>query len=270
MPRAEAASLLDRPRIVTIETNRKETDIVDTITFKDLKGAPAGRPGQFLMVWAPGVDEVPMSLTIVGERKAFAFHKKGQATEALHALKKGDRFGVRGPYGHGFDLGKAKKVLAIGGGTGVAALASLIGTKGIKLTFAIGAKTAGELLYNDRIKRSGCELIVTTDDGTRGRKGFVSVASIELLKERDFDLVATCGREIMMLKIIEACTKARVPVQCSTERFMKCGIGICDSCSMGGLQVCRDGPVLSGKQLLAVEEFGKWKRGPSGGRERLC
>jgi dihydroorotate dehydrogenase electron transfer subunit len=51
---------------------------------------------------------------------------------------------------------------------------------------------------------------------------------------------------------------------------MKCGIGICDSCSMGGLQLCKDGPVIDGKTLLTMEEFGKWRRGPSGKREPLC
>jgi len=267
VPRGAEAQV-DRPRIVVVESNRKETPIVNTIAFKD-KGAPPGRPGQFLMVWVPGVDEVPMSLTQLGDRKAFAFHRKGQATEALYALEKDDRFGVRGPYGHGFELGKAKKVLAVGGGTGIAALSSLLDTKGVKLTFAIGSKTAVDLLYEGRIKKAGCELVVTTDDGTKGRKGFVSVAAIELIKERDPDLVVTCGPEIMMLKVAEACIKARVPVQCSTERYMKCGIGICDSCSMGGLQLCKDGPVLDGKTLLTMEEFGKWRRGPSGKREPL-
>jgi len=269
VPSREEVVLLDRPRIVSVEANRQETPIVNTITFMD-KGAPPGSPGQFLMVWVPGVDEVPMSLTSLGERKAFAFHRKGQATDALYALKKGDRFGVRGPYGHGFELGKAKKVLAVGGGTGIAALSSLLGTKGVRFTFAIGSKTASDLLYEGRIKKAGCELFLTTDDGTKGRKGFVSVAAIELIKVRDYDLVITCGPEIMMLKFAEACVKARVPIQCSTERYMKCGIGICDSCSMGGLQLCKDGPVIDGKTLLTMEEFGKWRRGPSGKREPLC
>lgn len=259
----------DRPRIVTVLTNKKETDIVNTITFKDLKGAPPGRPGQFMMVWAPGVDEVPMSITRLGEVKAFAFHRKGQATEAMYSLKTGDQLGIRGPYGNGFELGKAKKVLAVGGGTGIAVLASLLGTKGVKFTFAIGAKTACELLYVDRIKKAKAEVVLTTDDGSKGIKGFVSNAALGLMKERDFDLVVSCGPEVMMLKMAEACAKARVPIQCSTERYMKCGIGICDSCSMGGLQVCKDGPIFDGKTLLAVEEFGKWKRGPSGKRERL-
>ena len=261
---------VDRPRIVTVLSNKAETDIVNTITFNDLKGAPPGRPGQFLMVWVPGVDEVPMSLTQLGPKKAFAFHRKGQATEAIFKLKIGDRFGLRGPYGHGFELGKAKRVLIVGGGTGIASLASVVGAKDVKFTFALGSKTAKDLLYESRLRRSGCDLVVTTDDGTKGIKGFVSVAAIELMKERKFDLVLACGPEIMMLKMTQACQTAKIPIQCSTERYMKCGIGICDSCSMGGLQVCKDGPVFTGEQLLQIEEFGKWKRGPSGKKERLC
>jgi len=261
---------LDRPRIVTVLSNSVETDIVNTITFNDHKGAPIGKPGQFIMVWVPGIDEVPMSLTRLGPTKAFAFHRKGQATEAIFKLKKADRFGIRGPYGHGFELGKAKKVLIVGGGTGIAALSSVVGAKGVKFTFALGSKTAQDLLYESRLKRSGCDVIVATDDGTKGIKGFVSVAAIALMKEKKFDLVLACGPEIMMLKMAQACHSARVPIQCSTERYMKCGVGICDSCAMGGFQVCKDGPVFSGEQLLQIEEFGKWKRGPSGKKERLC
>jgi dihydroorotate dehydrogenase electron transfer subunit len=266
----ETVRPLDRPRIVTVLSNKVETDIVNTITFEDHKGAPAGKPGQFLMVWIPGVDEVPMSLTQLGSKKAFAFHRKGQATEAIFKLKKGDKFGIRGPYGHGFELGKAKKVLIVGGGTGIAALASVVGTKGVKFTFALGSKTAKDILYEARLKRSACEVVVTTDDGTKGIKGFVSGAAIELMKKKNFDLVLACGPEIMMLKMAQACLKAKVPFQGSTERYMKCGVGLCDSCSMGGFQVCKEGPVFSGKQLLDIEEFGKWKRGPSGKKERLC
>jgi dihydroorotate dehydrogenase electron transfer subunit len=268
--RKDESHSFDRPRIVTVDSNKVETAIVNTLSFKDLPNSPPGLPGQFIMVWLPGIDEVPMSLTQLGDKKAIAFHHKGQATEALFRLKKGDRFGIRGPYGHGFELGKAKHVLIVGGGTGIAALASVMGAKNVKFTFAIGAKTASELLYASRIKRAGCELVIATDDGTKGFKGFVSVTAIGLMKEKHFDLVLSCGPEVMMKKMAEHCVKAGIPIQCSTERYMKCGVGICDSCSMGGLQVCKDGPIFTGAQLLHLEEFGKWKRGPSGKRERLC
>jgi dihydroorotate dehydrogenase electron transfer subunit len=259
----------DRPRAVPVVENRKETHIVRTLTVADLDLAPAGTPGQFLMVWIPGVDEVPMSLTSTGKRKSFAVHNKGEATGALHSLEVKDRIGIRGPYGKGFDLAGARKVLAVVGGTGVAPVAPLIEAGDADFTVVAGAQTAKELLYIGRLEETGAEVHVTTDDGTKGQKGFATDEAFRILKARDFDLVVTCGPELMMRKLAEGCVKKGIPCQCSTERYMKCGIGICDSCSLGGLQVCRDGPVLPGELLLEQEEFGRSRRGPSGKKEPL-
>lgn len=259
----------DRPRILPVKENRKETDIVRTITFQDNEGEDAGQAGQFVMVWIPGIDEVPMSLTRVGDLKAFAVHDKGEATAAMHRLNEGDRIGIRGPYGNGFRISKARKVLAVAGGTGIAPLAPLLEAGKAEYTVVVGAQTAKELLYVNRLKEVGLEPVITTDDGTGGRKGFATDATIELLQTKGFDLTITCGPEIMMRKVAEACKMIKMPCQCSTERFMKCGIGICDSCSMDRLQVCKHGPVLLGDDLIEIPEFGKWRRGASGKREPL-
>jgi len=259
----------DRPRTVLVVENRKDTHIVRTLTVADLDLAPAGSPGQFLMVWIPGVDEVPMSLTTTGPRKSFAVHNKGEATAALHTLKVKDKIGIRGPYGKGFDLAGAKKVLAVVGGTGVAPVAPFIEAGGAEFTVVAGAQTAKELLYIERLGESGAEVHITTDDGTKGRKGFATDEAYRILEAKDFDLLVTCGPELMMKKLAEVCVKKGIPCQCSTERYMKCGIGICDSCGLGGLQVCKDGPVLPGAVLLEKAEFGKWRRGPSGKKEPL-
>jgi dihydroorotate dehydrogenase electron transfer subunit len=64
----------------------------------------------------------------------------------------------------------------------------------------------------------------------------------------------------MMKKIVDIANKMEIPIQASLERYMKCGIGMCDSCSINGLQVCRDGPVFSGDVLKNLEEFGKRRR----------
>lgn len=262
--------MVDRPRMVKVEKNQEETYIVRTITFNDMDEAPGGRPGQFVMVWLPGIDEIPMSLTRVGRSKAFAVHDKGEATHALHGLGKGSKIWIRGPYGKGFDLGRARKVLAVAGGTGIAPLAPVIEAGQAEFTVVVGAQTAKELLYLKRLEKAGIEPLVTTDDGTAGRKGFATDATIELLQSKGFDLVLTCGPEVMMRKVAEACQMIRMPCQCSTERYMKCGIGICDSCALGGYQVCKDGPVFDGETLLKVPEFGSWRRGPSGKREPLA
>jgi dihydroorotate dehydrogenase electron transfer subunit len=259
---------LDRPRIVKLLEKKKETELVTTLRFDD--DADAG-PGQYVMVWVPGVDEIPMSLTYLGPRKGIAVHAKGEATKALVSIGVGDRVGLRGPYGNGFRAVRGK-ALVVAGGTGIASLSPLIETlskKGPKPTVVIGAKTAGELLYVKRVKKLGADVIITTDDGTEGRKGFATDAASEQLSKAKFKQVYTCGPEIMMKAVAEMGRCHHVPVQVSLERFMKCGIGICDACAVSGIQVCIEGPVFCGQTALELVEFGKYRRGPSGLKERL-
>ena len=90
---------------------------------------------------------------------------------------------------------------------------------------------------------------------------------IKILKEnKKFDLIITCGPEIMMKKVVDIANKYNIPVQVSLERYMKCGIGICGQCCVDdeGLCVCKDGPVFWGDKLKYISEFGKYKRDASG------
>jgi len=64
--------------------------------------------------------------------------------------------------------------------------------------------------------------------------------------------------------MVELAGRHNIPIQCSLERYMKCGLGICGSCQLGKYTVCRDGPVFTGEQLAGIEEFGKWKRDAAG------
>ena len=107
----------------------KITDIItethDTKTFI-LDKAIDAKPGQFVMVWIPGIDEKPFTITEKARHLAITAKKKGKATSAMHSMKKGDILGIRGPYGNGtFDLEKKKKIILAGGGYGTLGLALL-------------------------------------------------------------------------------------------------------------------------------------------------
>ena len=111
------------PKITKILDIRNEAKNVKTITFKYPNKS---KPGQFFMIWIPGVDEIPMSVSYLDKDiKGITFKKIGNATSALYKLKKGDNIGVRGPYGNGFQL-KGKQVLFVGGGTGIATIAPAV------------------------------------------------------------------------------------------------------------------------------------------------
>jgi dihydroorotate dehydrogenase electron transfer subunit len=263
-----AQRALHRPRIVTICEKKAQTPLVTTIRWKDRTKA---RPGQYVMVWVPGVDEIPMSLCDTGDIKGIAVHAKGEATSALVKLKVGDHIGIRGPYGHGFRH-RPGKCLVVAGGTGIACLAPLVerlARRWPRPSVVIGAKTRTELLFVERMRRTGAEVVVTTDDGTAGRKGFATDAAYELLNRNRYTAIFSCGPEKMMRITASLARCQSAPIQLSLERYMKCGIGICDSCSMGGLHICIEGPVLDSRRVVGLPEFGSSRRDACGRKEKL-
>jgi dihydroorotate dehydrogenase electron transfer subunit len=227
-------------------------------------------PGQFLMVWVPGVDEVPMSASFVYGEKGITVKEVGEATKALSRLRAGDMIGVRGPYGRGFELGPGR-TLVVGGGSGMASLlaaAEFIGDPA-RVDVLIGARTSSELIFVQRARGLSDEVHVSTDDGSEGRKGTVVDMAREYLGKKGYAAVLCCGPERMLVALLAACEEAGVPCQLSLERFMKCGTGLCGSCAIDGLRVCADGPVFPGEVLRKLPEFGSSKRDECGRRIKL-
>ncbi len=223
-------------------------------------------PGQFIMVWIPGVDEVPMGLSTIGSTMGITVHRVGDATEKMHAMNEGDKIGIRGPYGRGFDI-QGSKLLVIGGGTGIASLMPAVEAavrQGKSVDVAIGALTAEELLFADRAQEVGTNLKLATDDGSEGFHGFVSDLASELLIESEYDQILTCGPEAMMKKVIELGMEHNIRTQVSMERFMRCGLGVCGSCAFDGLRICTDGPVFDSEEVYEKADFNNRRRDPAG------
>ncbi len=236
----------------------------------------SAKPGQFIMLWLPEVDEIPIS---IGWQEEDEFHlgiaKVGDFTEALFKnVKVGDRLGIRGPFGKPFDLKDSKKIMLIGGGSGTPPMLSLAQKakkKGIETTVVLGARTKELLLYENKFKELDCDLHVATNDGSKGHKGYCTDIVEEKLKTHEIDCIYTCGPELMMYKIAEIAKENNIECQVSLERFMKCGFGICGQCCIDGtgLRVCKDGPVFDSKIALQHQEFGKYRRTASGIKENL-
>lgn len=255
------------PHITSILKGTTEARDVKTFTFNHPGDII---PGQFFMIWVPGVDEIPMGISYFNEDvKAITFRKVGDATTALYRLKDGDRFGVRGPYGKGFNI-EGKHILFVGGGTGIAMIAPAVEQalkKKISSTVILGVKTKNDLFFEDRLRKCGANVYVSTDDGSAGYKGLASDLAKELMEKHQFTSVLTCGPEIMMKKLLNQCKN--VQFQASLERYMKCGIGLCGQCCIDkGLRVCVEGPVFDGKTLQQVEDFGIYHRDAAGRRVR--
>jgi dihydroorotate dehydrogenase electron transfer subunit len=251
---------MNQPKILKIEKIVNEAKDLKSFFFKyslDVK------PGQFIMVWIPGLDERPMAVSYHKKNEfAFTTLAVGKFTHALHALKKGDKVGIRGPYGNGFSI--KNKACVVGGGIGMAPLSPLI--EKLKAPIIInGARSKNQLLYLKRFKN----MIITTDDGTCGRKCFTTEVLEEVLKNKKIKIVYTCGPEIMMKKILDICNKHKVECEASLERIMKCGFGVCGSCMINEVMVCKDGPVFNSKQLNKMSEFGNFARLKSGKKVTL-
>jgi len=259
------------PRIVKVEKNKNETDEIFSLTVRD-KACADAKPGQFAMIWIPGVDEIPMSIfPIDNETAMFVVKNVGEATQALVQKKIGDKIGVRGPYGTFFKPRRKGPVLLVGGGTGIVPLAFLmrnLSKTRTTTTLVIGARTKSQLFFLGRTARmlSGkSKTIVATDDGTRGVKGFASEIAVDLLDKDNYTAVFACGPEQMIRTLFDTCEQKNIPLQASLERIMKCGIGICGSCCIGEYRVCAEGPVFQHTQLREVaDELGRWTRDHSG------
>ncbi len=252
--------------VVAVSGRVEETPSTVTLRFPF---AAAADPGQFVMLWIPGDDELPMSLSYTdGPSKGVTVKAMGSTSRRVLDIAPGTAIGIRGPYGNAFDL-SPRRVLIVAGGSGAAVLAPAADRAralGAEVTVALGATRAPELLFRDRFRAMDARVEVATDDGSEGAKGFVTAVAARLLGESPFDAVWTCGPEVMMRKVIEAARPRGVPVFCSVERHMKCALGMCDACALGPYHVCEDGPVFSAEHLARTPDFGVFHRDSSGRR----
>jgi dihydroorotate dehydrogenase electron transfer subunit len=261
----------NKMRTTQIVRIRTDSPSVKTYTFIDRLSAKA-KPGQFLMLWIPGIDEIPLSVLDAGEGLVSVSVKAvGDATRHLHTLEAGATVGVRGPFGNSFTESRGR-VLLVGGGTGTAPLlflAKKLAAKTERLSFVEGAKTKNELLYVQELEGICNEksLTTTTEDGTAGLQCLVTQPLAGLLDKEKFDMIYTCGPEVMVKKIFEMTEERKLPIEASLERLMRCGIGLCGSCVVGKYRVCRDGPVFNAAQLREMKaELGISKLGFDGSR----
>ena len=224
-------------------------------------------PGQYVMVWIRGVDEVPMSFS---GPDTITVQSVGEATQALFQFGKGDSLGLRGPLGNGFIL-RGEKILLIGGGVGTAPLAFLgeqARSQGLEVAYLIGFRSKDDLVFESRFEALG-DTYITTDDGSAGIPGRVA-EGLKGLNLLEYDQIYICGPEMMMWDIISRTREHAGKTQACINRYFKCAAGICGSCCLdpGGVRVCVEGPVIMADRLLE-SEFGRYRRGPSGGKG-LC
>ncbi|MCC7553634.1 MAG: dihydroorotate dehydrogenase electron transfer subunit [Methanobacteriaceae archaeon] len=261
------------PNVLKIRDIIYETPSVKTFIFDwDMKINGIPKPGEFVMVWN-FKNEKPMAVSFIDKfnnKIGITVKNVGEFTDDIHKLSIGDKLGIRGFYGNGFNTDLTdKKILAIGAGVGMGpikafALDSIL--KNLDLDILIAAVTKEELLFVDDLKNKGFNVSTCTNDGTCGFKGYATDKAIDLLKNNNYDEVIVCGPEGMMIEIFDLFEKHNINGQYSMERYMKCAIGICGQCCVDntGWRICVEGPVFSSEDLKKINEFGKYKRDAKG------
>lgn len=216
-----------------------------------LDAALPAQPGQFVMVWIPGIEERPFTI-MDDDPFSLTVARVGSFSKALAALQPGDRVWVRGPMGHGFaPIGH--RHLLVGGGSGTASLTLLakrLRDRGDEVVAAVGARTADALMLVWRLEELDCRVILATDDGSAGHHGTVLDAVAPLLESRWPDGIYGCGPEHMLRALAHRAAALDIPAWVSMERVMKCGLGVCGACHCGDRLVCADGPVFPADEFL--------------------
>jgi NAD(P)H-flavin reductase len=245
-----------------------ERELDDTFTL-DLEPPGDGwsfAPGQFTMLYAFGVGEVPISIS--GDpgdpsRLVQTIRAAGSVTDALTSVSPGDVVGVRGPFGTSWPTKAVEggDLLIITGGIGLAPLRPAIlevlehRDRYDNVTLLYGARSPSDLLFADELQawrgRFDLDVLITVDHGDRVWRGPVGVVT-SLIGRASFDpetaTAFVCGPEIMMRFTLQDLERKGITddrMYVSMERNMKCGIGLCGHCQLGRFFTCTDGPVLS-------------------------
>ncbi|PLX02245.1 MAG: dihydroorotate dehydrogenase electron transfer subunit [Marinilabiliales bacterium] len=222
---------------------------------------PEIKPGNFAEIKVPDSADIflrrPISVLDVNyEKKTISFYIKaiGKGTRKLGQLNIGQTVNIVYPLGNQFVVQDEKKVLIVGGGSGIAPFVLLgreLQSKDVDVTFLMGGRTKNDIFLTDEFSKYG-KVEVTTEDGSRGEKGMVTHHSL-FKSEFDFDKVYTCGPDPMMKAVAKIAESKGILCEASLENMMACGIGACLCCVTpthdGNKVVCTEGPVFNTKEL---------------------
>lgn len=266
------------PQVVNVDEIKDEAPEVKTFYMsfldKEIERQFKIKSGQFIMCTVFGAGEFAVSLPPSPENDRFHITVRavGKVTHALHALRPGDKLGVRGPFGNGFPFEeiKGKNIIYVAGGIGLIPLrSSIIHALQHRQDFGriillYGSRSSRDLLYQEDIKEwkktAGFETFITIDraePGWDGEVGFVNTLIEKANVPVDNTVAFVCGPPIMFNSVIDDFLRRGMSedaIISTLERQMKCGIGKCQHCAIGRTLVCTDGPVYTYRQIKTLGE----------------
>jgi NAD(P)H-flavin reductase len=262
------------PAPYRVAGRHRDTADTWTLELEAAEGEPiVPLPGQFTMLYAFGVGEVPISVSRVRNgRLVQTIRAVGATSRALCATRRGASVGVRGPYGSAWpiDAAEGADVAIVAGGIGLAplrgAIDEVVGDRRRfgRVSILYGARTPADLLYTRDVAHwgaaSGVEVAVTVDAADTSWTGDVGVVT-KLVARAALDPASTvamvCGPEIMMRFAVQSLGERGVPaerIHVSLERNMHCAVALCGHCQLGTTLICRDGPVYAWPDVAPLLE----------------
>ena len=216
----------------------------------------AVQPGQFIHVKCGELTlRRPISVASVSaEGLRICYEVRGEGTAWLAGLKAGDKLDIMGAIGNGFDVSDlGRRVLLVGGGIGIYPLYMPAQAYGANAYAALGFRDKSAVNFEREFRDTGCDLRISTDDGSYGHSGLVTELAREILENSKIDIVMACGPRAMMRAVYELAAARGVRCQVSLEERMACGVGAClvCVCKVNGQnrRVCVDGPVFEGSEV---------------------
>ena len=218
--------------------------------------------GQFVNVIADGFTlRRPISICGIDKEKGtlrIVFEVRGKGTKQIATKNEGELIDILGPLGKGFPLSEYKTAITVGGGIGTPPMNEIAKHFGKNCRAISGFRNAAAVILQEDLKSFGAETILCTDDGSAGRKGFVTEALKDELSKEKPDVIYACGPNVMIKGVVDLAKEAGGPCFISLEERMGCGIGACLVCACRTVKngeeyyahVCKDGPVFNSEEVL--------------------
>ena len=227
----------------------------------------AAKAGQFVNIRVDGFTlRRPISICSIDREKGtirLVFEVRGKGTAELARLEAGGLIDIIAPLGGGAFklLDGSKRAITVGGGIGVPPMLGVAEHYGESCTAICGFRSAANAILQEDFTACGTKTILCTDDGTAGRKGFVTDALREEAQSEKPDIIYACGPSVMLRKVIAIADELGIECQVSLEERMGCGVGACLVCACRTIRdgkeyyahVCKDGPVFDSKEVLFDE-----------------
>jgi len=262
------------PQIYRVDSVRRELGDTVTLELMPLAGKrPEFQPGQFNMLYLPGVGEVAISISgskVESTGFVHTIRAAGAVSAALTRLEAGAKIGLRGPFGTGWPVAAAEgsDVVIVAGGLGMAplrpAVYDILANRGRYGRVAVlsGSRSPNDILYRPELeqwrRRLDLDITVTVDNADvdwRGNVGVVPTLVPRAVLNPQNAMAMLCGPEVMMRFTANALRDAGIPanrIYLSMERNMKCAIGLCGHCQFGPEFICKDGPVMPYDRIAPI------------------